>query len=308
MSKYAVVIKAVTAVLVFSFNASAQKKCMFIGATPGRENSTYDRYIMPLLEEWGYVIDKKHNSTDLPAYTDADYAPYDFIFLSETVHSSMMEPLRTIRKPMFNSDGHSAKESALGFALGSPADLIDPAPIVFFENADGHPLAAGFSPGSTATLCAGKHYVWSTPTIPVIKIAGLESDVSKLLVYGVEKGTENVAGDTIDHRVALVGVHAFGYNSLTEAGVKLFQAGIEWVLAEGQTTPLSTRAKPVSIGPSKHNLPGFPYVAFSHPERFANHSEYFNGLGRKIRISMIGAKAIIEPDRQTPGNPAMPAR
>jgi hypothetical protein len=52
---------------------------MLIGATPGRENSTYDRFIIPQLEEWGYIVDKKHNSTDIAYFYEAYYADYYFI-------------------------------------------------------------------------------------------------------------------------------------------------------------------------------------------------------------------------------------
>jgi hypothetical protein len=74
--------------------------------------------------------------------------------------------------------------------------------------------------------------VWGKPTIPVIPIAGVESDSTRLIVYGIEKGTTNASGLAIKNRVAIVGVHAWGYDVLTEAGVKVFKAGIEWVLEE----------------------------------------------------------------------------
>ena len=210
------------------------KKCMFIGATPGRENSEYDAYIIPQLEAWGYIIDKKHNSTDIDEYTEADFAPYDFIFLSETMHSSLMSPLRDIKLPMLCSDGFGGKESALGFAPDSDTNLYDPArPIVFLDGGAGHPLAAGYTPGTVVDLGTNACIsMWGKPSIDIIPIAGTEGNTSQLVIYGIEKGTQNMYGDTINHRVAVVGIHAFCYNVLSQAGVDTFKAGIEWILKE----------------------------------------------------------------------------
>jgi len=238
-NKNKIFFSTIAIVLFLSICVYAQKKCMLIGATPGRENSTYDKYIIPQLEKWGYVIDKKHNSTDLPSYMEADYAKYDFIFLSETVHSSLMGPLRSIPLPMMNSDGFGVQEIALAFAKERPCNLIDAVQIKFLDAGKDHPLAAGIAPGTETDMCA-RTVVWGKPSIPIIPIASLASDESKMLVYGIEKGTKNALGDEIKHRVAVVGIHAFGYNNLTEVGEKLFKAGIEWVLAEN-STPITAK-------------------------------------------------------------------
>jgi hypothetical protein len=52
------------------------------------------------------------------------------------------------------------------------------------------------------------------------------------MVYGVEKGTLNTAGEPIQHRVATIGIHAWCYDNLTQAGEDVFKAGMQWVLAE----------------------------------------------------------------------------
>lgn len=218
--------------------ATAHKnKCMFIGAPTGAENAEFDQYIVPLLESWGYQV-TRHNSSDIPKFTEKDYAPYDFIFLSETTHSRDMAPLRNIAKPMLCSDGWGAKESALAFGKGDPVGILEPAkPVVFLEGAKGHPLAAGHAPGTVVELGEVKMpkpclLVWGQPTIPVIAIAGVQNAPSRLAVYGIEKGTQNAAGDVIPNRVAVVGVHAWGYDDLTEAGKKMFKTGIEWIVSD----------------------------------------------------------------------------
>lgn len=214
----------------------AQYKCMFIKAAPGAENEEYDKYIIPKLEAWGYQVDK-HNAVDLPNYTDEDYAPYDFIFLSESTSSADMEPLRKVPKPMLSSDGWGAKFSSLAFCTEEQVGILEPAqPIVFLDEAAGSPLAAGYSPGTVIELgevlerkdpCL---IVWAKPTIPVIPIAGVASAPDQLIVYGIEKGTTNAAGQQIKNRVAVVGLHAWGYKYITRDGENVIKAGIEWIL------------------------------------------------------------------------------
>jgi hypothetical protein len=238
MSEFKVITCTIVFFLLIGNFAFAQKKCMLIGAAPGEENAEYDKHIIPQLKAWGYVVEK-HLSSDLPGYTEADYAPYDFIFLSETTHSSKMSPLKKIPKPMLCSDGWGAKGSSLAFGSGEPVGIIEPAqPVIFLATAAGHPLAAGYNPGTVVELGAVSDsvgpclIVWGKPTIPVIPIAAVEADSTQLIVYGIEKGTTNATGEAIKNRVAVVGVHAWGYDDLTEAGVKLFKAGIEWILEE----------------------------------------------------------------------------
>jgi hypothetical protein len=236
MSKVRFITCAIAVFLFIGCQNSVPKRCMLIGAPPGAENAEYDKYIIPQLEAWGYTVDI-HFSTDLPTFTEEDYAAYDFIFLSETTNSADMSPLKSIPKPMLCSDGWGAKESSLAFCSAEQVGILEPAqPVVFLEGAEDHPLGAGYSAGTVVELgtvldrkdpCL---IVWGKPTIPVIPIAGVETDPTQLIVYGIEKGTINASGQAIQHRVAVVGVHAWGYDVLTEAGTNVFKAGIEWVL------------------------------------------------------------------------------
>lgn len=218
--------------------ALSGKRCLLVGAPPGTENADYDRFIIPKLQEWGYGVDKKHEPAAVAKYSDAELAAYDFIFLSETTASDHAAALRTIPKPMVNSDGWTAKEASMGFGAGKPVGILEPAkPVVFLSSAAGHPLAAGHASNQVVEFCEVREVkdrcllVWGKPTVAVIPIAGVAADPSQLMVYGIEKGTKNTFGEAIRNRVAVVGVHAFGYQTLTDSGVKAFRAAIEWVTA-----------------------------------------------------------------------------
>lgn len=239
MTKFNSIIFFASLILLASCNTEpSQTKCMFIGAAPGAENQEYDQYIIPQLEEWGYIVEK-HDATKLSNYTDEDYEQYDFIFLSESTSSTDMEALRSIPKPMLNSDGWGAKASALAFCSKEQVGILEPAkPVVILDKAADHPFSAGYQPGTVLELgnvllrkdpCL---VVWAKPTIPVIPIAGLESDPSKLVVYGIEKGTQNALGTELKNRVATVGIHAWCYDVVTEDGVNLVKTGIDWILDE----------------------------------------------------------------------------
>lgn len=236
MLKYKILTCTIISIILSGTISLAQKKCMFIGAAAGAENAEYDKYIIPKLEAWGYVVDK-HNAVDLPKYKESDYAPYDFIFLSESTNSADMAPLQEIQKPMLNSDGWGAKFSSLAFCSADQVGILEPAqPIVFLESAKGNPLAAGYAPGTVTelgTVLVRKDpclIVWAKPTISVIPIAGVASDPSQLIVYGVEKGTKNALGMKIKNRVSVIGLHAWGYKYLTEDGASILKAGIKWIL------------------------------------------------------------------------------
>jgi hypothetical protein len=231
------VLCAVSIVALFSFaSAETGKKCMYISAPDGAENAQFDQYMIPRLEAWGYALDRRLSS-ELPQLTASDYEPYDFIFLSETVHSSHMSPLKGIPKPMLCADGLAVKESSLAFGLGDPGGVLEPSqPIIILDSAKDHPLAAGFAPGTVLDLATVEDepqpalLIWGKPTIPVIAIAGVKSDPTQLAVYGIEKGTLDATGGKIQNRVVVVGPHAWAYDDLTEAGEALYKAGIEWIL------------------------------------------------------------------------------
>lgn len=219
---------------------SKRKKCMFIGAAPCDENAEYDEYILPWLKSLGYVV-HRHLSGNLAEYNEVDFAPYDFIFLSETSPSADMKYLKDIPKPVLSSDGWGAKASALAFCSGDQVDIYEPAkPLVMLKGAADHPLGAAYAEGTVFDLGAvlvrkdPTLVVWAKPTIPVIPIAGIESSPDELVVYGVEKGTQNAEGTAIKNRVAVVGLHAWGYDVLTEAGKDLITAGINWILEDEQ--------------------------------------------------------------------------
>lgn len=301
MSKVKILICAVSTVIVFATHASAQKKkCMFIGAAPGEEHGEVngvDADMIKRLEEWGYVIDKKHTSKDIPQYTEADYKPYDFIFLSESLHSNKMSPLKNIPLPMLNSDGVAAREGALDFASGSPTNIVEPGkPVVFLDKVKNHPLAAGYAPGTVVELglldtrqdCL---IVWGKPSVDIIPIASMESNPEELVLYGIEKGTKNTSGYIIPNRVATVGMHCFCYRSLTESGIKVMKAGIEWIL-EDKTTSIEVEKMgyPAYFNLSRNYTNSIFSITYFLTEKSQAKLTVWNKLGQNVQTLVDDVK------------------
>ena len=228
-------------------NEPGELKCMFIGADPDgatgaiRENAGYDKHIIPVLEEMGYIIDRKHLCSEVKNYTAADFEPYDFIFLSESIHSSQItEPLRSIYKPMLCAEAMGTRHTKLGFASSddNTAGLYHPGDTAqILDSVGDHKLAAGYAPGSDVDFgdfssndsCL---MTWGAPTIDVIPIAAMKDNMQHLVVYGVEKGTVNSHGEVINNRVSVVGTHAWCYRAeyIGEPMKNFIKAGIEWIL------------------------------------------------------------------------------
>jgi hypothetical protein len=285
-------------VLYCGGNAFAQKKkCMLIGAAPGEEHGQADgpdADMKKWLEKWGYVVDKK-TSTDVPNLTEADFKAYNFMFISETVLSDKIAPLKHIPLPMLNSDGYAVKELSFNWAPGTPAGIHEPGvPITILEEAKGHQLAAGYEPGvplevgylATKSDCLTN---WGIPTINVIPIASVQSNPEELVIYGIEKGTKNVSGEVMQNRVALVGIHCWCYNNLKEPGIKLFKAAINWVLEEdgGAIEDKITVNKSFIKLLVKH--PGSSYsITYFNPEYSKVNLTVWNKTGQKVQALVNG--------------------
>ena len=106
-------------------------------------------------------------------------------------------------------------------------------------------MSAGFATGTEITIVtdsdnASDYLTYSAPQIDYVPIATLAADETKVVVMGVEAGTalyneENVNDGSLTAvaRCAAVGINANANNFLTDDAFKLIQAGIDWILAEG---------------------------------------------------------------------------
>ena len=229
MSKVKFFAVFMVAILLISGSAfAAGEKCMFIASTDPLTEG--DQAVFDLLGTWGYVCTAVLSS-DLGFFVEADYADYDFIFASESVGSSSLAPIKLVPKPLLNSEGWASKPASLAWADPASAENLAPEPCVIVDNT-GHALAAGMAEGTVFDLCsdAAALIVACIPTVDIIPVAALESDPTKMVVYGVDAGTVLTDGDISGNKAASVQVHEFGYLFLTDEAIDLYQAGIQWIL------------------------------------------------------------------------------
>ncbi len=280
MLKAKVFVVLITVILI-SGNVFAQEKCMFVASSD--QLGTEDTILYEKLVEWGYDVDI-YPSADLAILFPEEFDPYDFMFVSETIGSGDLNPIKTIPVPMVLSEGWAVKPTALDWQSDRDINNFEPQDVKIVDNT-GHILAAGFTGGATVTLVTAGYVIASVPQIPIIPIAVLTSDETKQVIYGVEAGTQNVLEDTIQSKVAVIGVHAEGYETITDDAWKFFQAGIDWVL--GDATPVQDQKYLVSSDITLHqNFPN-PFnpkteIAFSVDKNMHVNLNVYNAQGQLV--------------------------
>ncbi len=214
-----------------SVSASGKKKCMFIvgGDSSPSSLSAGDQVLNDTLKTWGYDV-RPVASSDLQTLSSSDYANYDFAVASESPSSGDFGKgiFPSVPIPLVIFEGWAVKPSAMHWQTDQVVNNYNSEPVKIVDQTNS-PLAAGFSNGSTVALCDSGLIIGSVPQIPIIPIANMTSIDSMSVIYGIEKGTINAVGDTIQNRVEVIGLHELSYTSLTNDAFKFIKAGINWV-------------------------------------------------------------------------------
>ncbi|MBN1482883.1 T9SS type A sorting domain-containing protein [candidate division KSB1 bacterium] len=236
------IIASLLAIILFTTIVFAEE-CMFVMADDGPHEA--EQAVIVKLETWGHLVEAVP-SAELATFGDEDYQAYDFIFASEAVGSSSLAPLKLIPIPLLNSEGWASKPEALAWSDPASAYNLETEPVLIVDETN-HPLAAGFGEEEVITLCTEGLIVAAMPTIDIIPIAALESDITQMVIYGVEAGTELTDGDVTENRAACVAVHEYGYLTITEEGDKLYQAAIDWILGKSSAVSDKVNGNPVDF-------------------------------------------------------------
>ena len=271
-------------ILLKSIHAYAQE-CLFIAAADTLKDT--EKNVSQKLEDWGYnisvvIVDNLVN------YTEADYAGFDFTFASESINSSKLAPLKLMPIPLVNTEAWASKPAALAWSDPASAVNIAPEPVMIVDNT-GNPLAAGYKDGDIVDLVADPAglMITTVPTIDVIPIGVLDSDPSKSIIYGIEKGTTLTDGSITENRAVCIGIHEFGYSSMTDAGFEFIHAAINWV-TEGSPDAIEEITKtPVEFDLAQ-NYPN-PFnpmtkIQFSILKRAHTDVTVYDAMGKIIEI------------------------
>ena len=229
MSKVKLFTGLIALMLIMSVGASAQTVLFISSNVP---LTTGDKAIADTLEAWGYGI-VPAAAGDIAFMLPEEFEAYDLMAASESINSGDLNSVKTIPLPLLNLEGWCVKPGALDWQTDRDVNNYPPEPVKIVDET-GHPLAAGFNAGDEFSLTKPTteeiFIVGSVPQIPIIPIAAMSSDETKLVIYGIEAGTQNAVGDTMVNRVATIGLHAFSYDGfLTDEALKLIKAGADWL-------------------------------------------------------------------------------
>ena len=103
-----------------------------------------------------------------------------------------------------------------------------------------HPMAAGFKPGVVQFIKEPDVLKWATPSPDAVVIATLPNDPAQAAIFGYEKGS-TMAGDFVaPARRTLFPLDNPAFDFLTENGLKLFDAVVQWTIGSPGDQQAST--------------------------------------------------------------------
>jgi len=225
------------------------KSCLFISESGTAVPDPRDEILVNYLNT-RYAVDiATGDDVKNHLYSADDLKQYDFLFVSESVSSGDTKDLKGAPVPIFYTELWASKWDVTGWVPTNESGTyygnttVDET-VVKIVDGD-HPLSAGFATGTEITIVtdsenASDYLTYSAPQIDYVPIATLAADETKVVVMGVEAGTalyneENVKDGSLAAaaRCAAVGINANANSFLTDDAFKLIQAGIDWILAEG---------------------------------------------------------------------------
>ena len=115
---------------------------------------------------------------------------------------------------------------------GEPKESDDPPEDYLNIIGSWHPMAAGLKPGLVHFIKEPDALKWATPEPSAISIASLPGESEQKAIFGYEKGAAMYGGYIAPARRAIFPLDNPAFDDLTEQGLALFDAAIQWI-AEG---------------------------------------------------------------------------
>lgn len=123
---------------------------------------------------------------------------------------------------------------------GEPKESDDPPEDYLDIVGSWHPMAAGLKPGLVQFIKEPDALKWATPEPSAISIASLPGEQEQKAIFGYEKGAAMYGGYIAPARRAVFPLDNPAFDDLTEQGLTLFDAAIQWIVEGSETKRSAT--------------------------------------------------------------------
>jgi hypothetical protein len=274
--------------LLLSISSNAQfdgKLALFIVADDAALNTAEDS-IITRLTNMGFTVDPIGQA----AISDGAADGYSLVLISATVSSGTvagnMPELTTLEIPIINWEPFIY--DMLGFQELDGSEFP-----VYPDSSDNqieivnntHPLAAGLPLGIVQISDTLINVSYGSPQGDVIKIAVDNTDTTRVLLFGYEKGAEMFSGNAPERRVGTYLLNDVA-RSMNKNGWMLFDASVMWAMGVEPSAVENSSDVPKQFA-LLNNYPN-PFnpattIAYSIPLQTNVRLSIFNTLGEKIK-------------------------
>ncbi len=189
------------------------------------------------LQNLGFTVTVKQAGTNNNAINTSDADGKAVVVISSTViPANVGNKFRYVSVPVVTWEFDILDDMGMtGLTSGTDFGTSSTAQTQLNITSPTHPLAAGLS-GTLAVVTTGSNFTWGIPNANAAKIAALNTDATKFVIFGYENGVTMPGLDAPARRVSLF-MTDLTAGSLNTNGGSLFDAAIKWS-TDVVTTPI----------------------------------------------------------------------
>ena len=219
---------AATALLSFCVQAQAPApaaplKIVMVGQLK-TQNPDADKKVQTHLQARGYTVVLQDQAAPIPSAGDAD-----LVILSSTIAAKDLPAgYRQLAIPLVTWENDALDDLAMtGKRISTDFGNVEKDRYVWLVNAP-HPMAAGLPAGVTNVYQRQGSMSWGKPGLGATTIATIYGQPDKAALFGYEKGATMDYESLAPARRVMLFLDNDSFGNLSEAGVKLFDAAIDW--------------------------------------------------------------------------------
>ncbi len=289
-------------ILVNSILLQAQDlpTCLFVSDDRGFGYATDQDLIFEFEQKYVVTIISDEDLQALENISMEEILEHDFAFVSESVDSKICANLKGAPIPVVYTEMFVARSYVAGWGPNNGDYLAVTEENIVIVDQTSHPLSAGYTAGEEIQMVTGtadidgRTLVYAVPEVEFVPIAGLASDPSKFVIFGIEPGTALFTSNTtvIDpaevtqNRAAALGIINMAFEAMTDAAWEFIYAAIDWVY---DTTPVEeTPMQAIKTFELNQNYPN-PFnpttkINFTLDEANYTTLTIYNAIGQVVEV------------------------